>query len=72
MEYPRGTVAPQSLLVDLSSIHWCESWKYGKRAFRYCQHNMGHAIACIAVAAAGLGWEARLLENVKAEMQQSF
>jgi nitroreductase len=28
------------------------------------EHDVGHAIACITVAAAGLGWEARLLENV--------
>src|SRR5512143_11836 len=27
-----------SLLVGLSSIHWREAWKYGERAFRYCQH----------------------------------
>lgn len=51
-------------LVGLTSIHWRESWKYGERAFRYCQHDVGHAIACIAVAAAALGWEARLLEGV--------
>ncbi|MGB8221574.1 MAG: SagB/ThcOx family dehydrogenase [Polyangiales bacterium] len=54
----------QALLIGLSTIHWRESWKYGERAFRYCHHDVGHAIACIAVAAAGLGWEARLLEGV--------
>ena len=53
-----------SLLVGLSSIYWRESWKYGERAFRYCHHDAGHAIACIAIAAAGLGWEARLLPGV--------
>jgi len=53
-----------SLLVGLSSIYWRESWKYGERAFRYCHHDVGHAIACIAIAAAGLGWEARLLPGV--------
>jgi SagB-type dehydrogenase family enzyme len=53
-----------ALLVGLTSIHWRESWKYGERAFRYCQHDVGHAIACIAVAAAALGWEAKLLEGV--------
>jgi|tagenome__1003787_1003787.scaffolds.fasta_scaffold20966631_2 SagB-type dehydrogenase family enzyme len=56
--------APDSVLVGLTSIHWRESWKYGERAFRYCQHDVGHAIGAIAVAAAGLGWEARLLESV--------
>jgi SagB-type dehydrogenase family enzyme len=52
------------LLVGLSSIHWRESWKYGERAYRYCQHDVGHAIAQIAFAAAALGWHARLLEGV--------
>jgi len=55
---------PDSLLVGLTSIHWRESWKYGQRAFRYCQHDVGHAIGCVSVSAAGLGWDARLLEGV--------
>jgi nitroreductase len=48
--------------VGLTSIHWRESWKYGERAFRYCHHDAGHAIGSFAVSAAGLGWEAKLLE----------
>ncbi len=55
---------PSSLLVGFTSIYWRESWKYGERAFRYCQHDLGHAIAAVAIAAAVLGWEARLLEGV--------
>jgi len=55
---------PGSVLVGLTSIHWREAWKYGERAFRYCHHDLGHAIGAVAVAAAGLGWEARLLEGV--------
>ena len=58
---------PGAVFVGLSSIHWRESWKYGERAFRYCQHDAGHAIAAIAIAAAALGWEARLLEAVTDE-----
>ncbi|MEJ2143947.1 MAG: hypothetical protein P8020_02330 [Acidobacteriota bacterium] len=50
-----------TLLVGLSSIYWRESWKYGERAFRYCQLDLGHALGCVAVAAAGLGWSARLV-----------
>jgi len=50
--------------VGLTSIHWRESWKYGERAFRYCHHDVGHAIGSAAVSAAGLGWETRLLESV--------
>lgn len=50
-------------LVGLSSIHWREAWKYGERAFRYCQHDVGHAIATIRYAAASLGWSALLLDS---------
>ena len=59
-----GQLPPRSLLVGLTSIHWRESWKYGERAFRYCHHDVGHAIGALIVAAAGLGWEVRLLEGV--------
>jgi len=54
---------PQSLLIGLSSIFWREAWKYGSRAFRYCQHDTGHAIAALGFAAAALGWKASLLEG---------
>ena len=50
------------VLVGLASIHWREAWKYGMRAYRYCQHDCGHAIAALAYAAACLGWRARLLD----------
>jgi nitroreductase len=49
------------VLLALTSIHWREAWKYGERAFRYCQHDLGHAIAAIAVAASVHGMRARLL-----------
>ena len=48
------------LLVALTSIHWREAWKYGERAFRYCQHDLGHAITAVAVAASLVGWRAVL------------
>jgi SagB-type dehydrogenase family enzyme len=50
-----------AVLVALTSIHWRESWKYGERAFRYCQHDLGHAIAAVRLAAAMLGWHAEIL-----------
>jgi SagB-type dehydrogenase family enzyme len=43
------------LLVGLASIYWREAWKYGIRAFRYCNHDCGHALAALAYAAAALG-----------------
>jgi len=43
-------------LVSLTSILWREAWKYGERAFRYCQHDCGHALAAMRLAASLLGW----------------
>jgi SagB-type dehydrogenase family enzyme len=50
-----------AVLVGLTSIHWREAWKYGERAYRYCQHDLGHAIGALRVAAALLGWRLELL-----------
>ena len=47
--------------VGLASITWREAWKYGERAFRYCQHDVGHALAALRYAAAALGWRVELL-----------
>jgi SagB-type dehydrogenase family enzyme len=55
------TKGAEVLLVALTSIHWRESWKYGERAFRYCQHDLGHAIAAVSLSAAILGWRASLV-----------
>ena len=53
-----------SFLVGLSSVHWREAWKYGERAFRYCQHDVGHALSSLRIAAAALGWRLVLLDGV--------
>jgi SagB-type dehydrogenase family enzyme len=58
MGFPSG-----SFLVGLSSIHWREAWKYGERAFRYCQHDAGHALAAMRISAASLGWQLSLLSD---------
>lgn len=56
--------APQGgVLVALTSIYWREAWKYGMRAFRYCEHDCGHAIGALAYAAAALGWRAQFLAD---------
>jgi len=53
-----------SLLISLTSIYWRESWKYGERAFRYCHHDVGHAIGAVTFAAAALGWKTKLINSV--------
>jgi SagB-type dehydrogenase family enzyme len=52
---------PAEFHVGLTSITWREAWKYGERAFRYCQHDVGHALAALRFAAAALGWRVQLL-----------
>ncbi|MDO8828061.1 SagB/ThcOx family dehydrogenase [Methylophaga sp.] len=54
-------VVSNQLLIGLSSIHWREAWKYGERAYRYCQLDTGHAVAAIQYAAATLGWRVELV-----------
>lgn len=53
-----------AFLIGVSSIFWREAWKYGERAFRYCNHDVGHAIAAISLAAAELGWDVKLLDGL--------
>ena len=59
---------PQAFLVGLASVYWREAWKYGERAFRYCQHDAGHAIGALRIAAATLGWSALVLDEVADEV----
>ncbi|MFA6972589.1 MAG: nitroreductase family protein [Gallionella sp.] len=49
------------LWLGFSSIHWREAWKYGERAFRYCQLDLGHVLAAVCYAAVLHGWRVRLL-----------
>jgi nitroreductase len=53
----------RGVLVGLASIHWREEWKYGERAYRYCQHDAGHALAALRYAAGALGWSIELLDE---------
>lgn len=54
----------ESFLVALSSVHWREVWKYGERAFRYCQHDVGHALAALRFSASLLGWQLIVLSDI--------
>jgi len=58
---------PGTFFVALTSIHWREAWKYGERAYRYCQHDIGHALAAVRLAAAVHGWSVWLLETLSDE-----
>ena len=57
-------LVPGAFLLGLASVHWREAWKYGERAFRYCQHDLGHALGSTRLAAAMLGWRMQLLDGL--------
>ena len=63
----RVGLARDTFFVGLTSILWREAWKYGQRAYRYCQHDAGHAIGAVSIAAASLGWSARIVDDLGAE-----
>ncbi len=50
--------------IGLTSIHWREAWKYGERAYRYCQLDVGHAIASVCLSASSLGWQCQLVDGL--------
>ncbi len=53
LELPWAAHSP--LIVGLNSIFWREAWKYGDRAYRYCCHDLGHAMMSVLMAARALG-----------------
>lgn len=63
----RNHFKSDGFLVGLSSIFWRESWKYGERAFRYCNHDVGHAMACLNFSANLLGWKITYLNSLSDE-----
>jgi SagB-type dehydrogenase family enzyme len=70
-EFPAEQIArllapfpPGAFLFGLTSVHWREAWKYGERAFRYCNHDIGHAIGTARIAASTLGWNMALLDGL--------
>jgi len=69
--FPAGTWAALSescpantFFAALTSIHWREAWKYGERALRYCNHDVGHALGAFRFAAAALGWRCEVLADL--------
>lgn len=42
--------------IGLSTVTWREEWKYGARAYRYCQLDVGHALGAAGFSALTRGW----------------
>ena len=57
-------IPENGFFIGLSSIYWREAWKYGERAYRYCQHDVGHALGAVTIAAASLGWGTELVDSL--------
>jgi len=66
-ERVRGFYQTSGIFVGLSSILWREAWKYGERALRYCQHDIGHAMAALSFAGNLLGWKVTYLNATSEE-----
>lgn len=60
----RNWFGSEGFLVGLTSVFWREAWKYGERAFRYCQLDLGHALGALRFAAGMLGWKASVVEGL--------
>ncbi|MHB1281120.1 MAG: nitroreductase family protein [Acidithiobacillus sp.] len=54
--YPDAGQRGSGVYIALTSIAWREAWKYGERALRYCQLDIGHALGALRYAAGTLGW----------------
>lgn len=74
LELRATSAAPsaQGVWLGFTSIHWREAWKYGERAFRYCQLDLGHVLAAVTYAAALHGWRVRLLPLSTAQVAQTL
>ncbi len=55
-----------AFFAAISAIAWREAWKYGERAMRYVQHDTGHLLACLDIAATLCGWRTRVVDSVGA------
>jgi SagB-type dehydrogenase family enzyme len=53
LEIPWAEESP--LIIGLTSIFCREAWKYGERAYRYCCHDLGHAMMSALLSARALG-----------------
>ncbi len=57
------SIAGPSLIIGLTSIFWREAWKYRERAYRYCCHDLGHAMMAVLLAARALGLPGGVIAN---------
>ena len=62
----------EGFALILTSIPWREAWKYGERAYRYCQHDLGHALAALNIACNLQGWESQILSEISPGQAQAL
>jgi SagB-type dehydrogenase family enzyme len=64
-----NTLESPAWILGLSSVLWREVWKYGERAFRYTQLDVGHAKRAVEVAAKLPQWHTCPTEHVRIKDQ---
>lgn len=69
---PQQLASDQGFAIVLTSIAWREAWKYGERAYRYCQHDLGHALATLNIACNLKGWKIQLINEMSPEEAQTL
>ena len=58
--------------IILTSIPWREAWKYGERAFRYCHHDLGHALGALRFACNLNGWKMIIIPQISEQTLDRF
>ena len=58
--------------IILTSIAWREAWKYGERAYRYCQLDLGHALAALRYACNLNGWNMTIITQLTEQTLDNF
>lgn len=54
-------IPSDALLVAITSVNWREIWKYGERAFRYSQLDIGHSVGALVLTCLLMGWQSKPL-----------
>ena len=68
----KGLKSLEGFGIILTSIPWRESWKYGERAFRYCHHDLGHALGALRFACNLNGWKMTLVPQISEQRLDHF
>lgn len=63
-EFTEDFLKGKGFIIILTSIYWREAWKYGMRAFRYCNHDIGHAVGSLSYSTRLQNLNLRLIDTL--------